>query len=143
MESGQVDTDDQGSRSGDSQGQLAIAPEAITKPNTHIPACERNMISAEDKRNIVFCIHCACVLDKTSLSYATPTNTTREILGRSTALVYSFQYFSLLAKMIFFYDVYPSVRICFVYIFTIFAKKFLLMILLTKVDMDWIWLILR
>ena len=36
MESGQVDTDDQGIRSGDSQGQLAIAPEAITKPNTHI-----------------------------------------------------------------------------------------------------------
>ena len=36
MESGQEDTDDQGSRSGDSQGQLAIAPEAITKPNTHI-----------------------------------------------------------------------------------------------------------
>ena len=107
MESGQVDTDDQGSRSGDSQGQLAIAPEAITKPNTHIPACERNMISAEDKRNIVFCIHCACVLDKTSLSYATPTNTTREILGRSTALAYSFQYFSLLANMIFFMKFIP------------------------------------
>ena len=36
MESGHVDTDDQGSRSEDSQGQLAIAPEAIAKPNTHI-----------------------------------------------------------------------------------------------------------
>ena len=64
------------------------------------------MISAEGKRNVIFCTPCACVLDKTLASYATPTNIAREFPGRSSHLVYSFQCFFIFAK----YDVYPSVR---------------------------------
>ena len=79
------------------RGSWPSPPRPASSPTpTSLP--ERNLISAEDKTNVVFCIHCACVLDKTSLSYAAPTNTTREFLGCSSHFEYSFQRFFVFGK---------------------------------------------